>query len=110
MGHAFRVHRVNERDVIHLAGDVGKKRGDVFAAFAVLLEIPKRFHETPLALLAEGCGADADEVDVLAVLGDQFRFVVEGVNVAGTARHEDEDYALGSLRDEGGLCSQRVAG
>ena len=103
MCHAFRVHRMNERDVIHLAGDVGEKGGDVLSAFAVLLEIPKRFHETPLALLAEGCGADADEVDVLAVLGDQFGLVVEGVDVARSASHEDEDYAFGSLRDEGAL-------
>ena len=108
MGHAFGVHRMNERKVIHLAGDVGKKRGNLLSAFAVLLEIPKGFHELPLALFAEGCGTDADEVDILAVHGDEFGLVVEGVDVAGPTRHEDKDYALGSLRDEGGLCSQWI--
>ena len=108
MGHAFGVHRVNERKIIHLACDVGKKGGDVLSAFAVLLEIPKRFHELPLALFAEGCGADADEVDVLAVHGNEFGLVVEGVDVTGTARHEDEDHALGSLWNEGGLGSQWI--
>ncbi len=108
MGHAFGVHRVNERKVIHLACYVGEKGGNLLSAFAVLLEIPKRFHELPLALFAEGCGADADKVDVLAVHGDEFGFVVEGIDVAGPACHEDKDYAFGSLWDEGGLCRQRI--
>ena len=109
MSHAFRMHGMNKCEVIHLTGYVGKKRGDGLPTFAVLLEIPQGFHQFPLALFAEGCGADTYEINVLAVLGDQFGLVVESIDVTGSARHEDEDYALSSLRDEGGLGGQGIA-
>ena len=75
----------------------------MFAAFAVLLEIPQGFHQLPLALFAKGSCPDTDEIDVLTILGNEFRLVVEGIDVTRSTRHEDEDYALSSLRDEGGL-------
>ncbi len=109
MSHAFRMHGMNKCEVIHLTGYMGEKRGDGLPAFAVLLEIPQGFHQFPLALFAKGCGTDTYEINVLAILGDQFGLVVESIDVTGSTRHEDENYALSSLRDEGGLGGQGIA-
>ena len=81
----------------------------MLSAFAVLLEIPKGFHQASFAGFAEGACSYSDKVKVFAVLGDQFGFVVKGVYVTGSARHEDEDYALGPLGKERGLWSQGIA-
>ena len=81
MGHAFGMHRMNKRKVVHLACHVGKERGHVLSAFAVLLEIPKGFHQASFARFAKGACSYPDKVEVLAVLCDQFGFVVEGIDV-----------------------------
>ena len=108
MGHSFGVHRMNERYVIHLVCYVREKRGDVLSAFAVLLEIPKGFHQASLALFAKGACSYSDKVEIFPVPRDQFGLVIEGVDVTGSARHEEEDNSLGPLRNEGGLCRQGV--
>ena len=103
VSHPLGVHGMNESQIIHLTGNVRKKGGYVLATLAMLLEVPHRLHQLPFALLAEGSGAHPDEIDVLLILGKELGFVVEGVGVAGTTGHENEDDPLGSLRDEGVL-------
>jgi hypothetical protein len=63
---------------------------------AVLFEIPEGFEEFTLALFSESLFADADEVEGLAVAFDEFGFVVEGIDMAGAAGHEEKDNALGA--------------
>ena len=68
----------------------------------MLLEVPHRLHQLPFACLPK-VPVHPDEINVLLILGKELGFVVEGVNVAGTTGHENEDDPLGSLRDEGVL-------
>ena len=65
VSHPLGVHGMNECQIVHLTGNVGEKGGYVLAALAMLLEVPHGLHQLPFALLAEGTGADPDEIDVL---------------------------------------------
>jgi hypothetical protein len=57
---------------------------------------------------SEGGFTDADKVEALAVTFDEIRFVVEAVDMAGTAGHEQEDDALGAGGEKRGLRSEGV--
>ena len=65
-----------------------------------------------MAFFAEGVFTDADEVEGLAIAFDKLGLVVEGVDMAGSAGHEEEDDALGPSGKDGrfwgeggGLCA-----
>ena len=96
VGDAFGVHGVDEAEVIDMLGDVREEAADPAAGLAVLFEIPEGFEEFALALFSESLFADADEVEGLAVAFDEFGFVVEGIDMAGAAGHEEKDNALGA--------------
>ena len=86
-------HGVNEGDVVHVLGKVGKKSGDCFAALSVLLEVP--FRADDAALLFVAAAPEGFDVHGFAVQRVQFGFVVEGVHVTGSSVHEEEDDVFG---------------
>src|SRR4051812_5966952 len=72
---------------------MGKQLRDPLARLAVLLEAPFRADDPPLALCATATfGFDLYR---LAVEGIHLRLVVERVDMAWSAIHEQEDHALG---------------
>ena len=80
---------MNEGDVVHVLGKVGKESGDCFAALSVLLESPFRADDAALFFVA--AASEGFYVNGFAVQRVQFGFVVEGVHVAGASVHEEED-------------------
>ena len=108
VGDAFSVHGVDEAEVIDVLPDVWKEFADVAAGLAVLLEVPERLEELALALFAEGVFANADEVVALAIAFDELGFVIEAVDMAGTAGHEEEDDSFGSAGEGGRLGRERI--
>ena len=86
-------HGVNEGDVVHMLGKVREKSGDCFAALSVLLEGP--FWADDAALLFMAAASEGFDVNGFAVQRVEFGFVVEGVHVAGTSVHEEEDDVFG---------------
>lgn len=101
VGHALGVHGVDEAEVVDVLGNMGKEGADPAAGLAVLFEIPEWFEELALGLFSEGVFADADEVEGLAVAFDELGFVVEGIDMAGAAGHEEEDDSLGLSGKDG---------
>ena len=75
---------------------VREEVADPLAALAVLLELPLRPDDPPLVLLA--APAERLDGDRLAVELVQLRLVVERVDLARPAVHEQEDDALGLRR------------
>src|SRR5690606_19402680 len=63
------------------------------AALAILLELPTRFNDAPLVLMPTA--TERFHSDRLIVATDHRRLVIERVNVAWPAVHEQEDHALG---------------
>ena len=108
VGHSLGVHGVDEAKVIDVLGNVRKEAADPTPGLAVLFEIPEGLKELALALFSEGVFADADEVEGLSVAFDEFGFVVEGIDMAGAARHEEEDDALGAAGKDGKLRRERI--
>ena len=70
----------------------GKSVGDGLAALAVLLEAPLGADDPPLVLLA--AAAEGLDRDRLAVQRVKVGLIVEGIDVARAAVHEQEDDAL----------------
>src|SRR5262245_33966844 len=83
---------MEESDVIHAAADMWKEITDVLPALTVLLEAP--LGANGAALVAVAAAAEGAYGDGAAVERIELRFVVEGIDVAGTAVHEQEDHAL----------------
>ena len=75
----------------HVA-EVREQVADPLAALAVLLELPLRPDDAALVLLA--AAAERLDRDRLAVEAVELRLVVEGIDVARPAVHEQEDDAL----------------
>ena len=90
------VHALQEAQVIDHSGHVREEFGRPVAALAALLEFPKRLHHPHRGTHA-GLGERAGivEVERNAVLLHHLRLVVEGIDVADTACHEQKDDALG---------------
>src|SRR5216683_1651527 len=86
-------HGVNEGDVVHTAGQVGQEAADVLATLPARLPGPRALHVRSRRTLKELNLAAG--IKLLSVALDQLRLVVEGVNLAGGAGHEQLDYALG---------------
>ena len=100
------VHRVDEGDVVDALAHVGKEIRDVLAALSVLLEGPLGSDDAPFV----PCPTPAPGLDLdrLPVQGVEPGLVVEGVDVARTTVHEEEDHALRARREVGRLRRQRV--
>src|SRR5689334_8473833 len=82
----FRHHRVNERDVVHAGGQVRHQIAYPFAATAALFPLPWAGHHRAGTALEQ---LDfATRVEFLAVTLNEFRFVIEGVALAGGTRHK----------------------
>ena len=91
MGYPVGVHAVDEAEVIDLPGNVREELRNQLAAFTVAFEAPGRFHHPLRSHLAAARDA---KLDLLPVVLIKARLVVEGVYLARSALHEDEDDAL----------------
>ena len=103
---ALGVHALDERDVVDAGGQVGEQVADPRAALAVLPEVPLGTDDA--ALVAVAAAALGLHLDGLAVEPVELGLVVEGVDMARAAVHEQEDDALGLARQQGRLARQRV--
>ena len=93
MQRRVRGHRVQEGDVVDAGRHVREEVGDPLAALSVLLEVPLGPDDHALALgTATTPGLDFDG---LAIQRVELRLVVEGIDLAGSAVHEQEDHGLG---------------
>src|SRR5581483_12412302 len=86
---------------------VREQIADPLAALAVLLEFPLGTDDSPLILVA--AAAERLYRDGLAVQRVEVGFVIEGIDMAGTAVHEEEDHALGLGRVRRFLRGRRIA-
>jgi hypothetical protein len=77
-----------------------------FAALAVLMELPTWFDNASLVLMT--AAAEGFDIDRLAVHADHGGLVIERVDVARPAVHEEEDDALGLCRQRRGLGRERT--
>ncbi len=83
---------MDEGDVVDASRQVGEERGDWLAALPKLLEAPLGADDSPLIFLA--AAAEGLDRDRLAVQRVKVGLKVEGIDVARTAVHEQEDDAL----------------
>ena len=92
---AFRVHAVQEAQVIDMLVDVREEIRGPATGFAMLLEVPQRLHHAlERAFAGLGHGTGIGHVDDLAVVFEESRLVVVGIDVADAALHEEEDDAF----------------
>ncbi len=96
-------HGVDDAEIIGVFGDVGEEAGNPEAAFAVPFEFPFGGHEVGSAVASGGGGGG------FASVGDEFGFVVEGVDVGGGSLHAEEDDVFGFSGEVGGLGGERAA-
>src|SRR4051794_12531338 len=89
MGRLVAAQAVDDAQVVGVLSDVGEEIGNPQAALAVLLELPGGSHER-FALAA------ATRIAGFAVIGEETRFVVKGIDIARAALHEKENDALGA--------------
>ncbi len=98
VGDAFGVEGMEEAEVVDVAGDVGEEIRYPAAALAVTGEVPGRRHDAlaraALAGVGQGPGVIEGEGSV-GVLGEG-GLVVEGVDLADAALHEEEEDTAGS--------------
>ena len=111
---------MQEGDVIYASRYVRKELTDGLATLSVMLKAPLRTDNTSLVLLATT--SERLDLNRLAVERIQVRLVVEGIDVARTAVHEEEDdrLRLGTLLRASGrervsersdaVCGNRLAG
>src|SRR5438552_18150435 len=87
---------MHEGDVIDACGQVGEQIADPLAGLAILVEFPLGTHDA--ALVAPTSPPEGLDWDGAAIERIKLRFVVESVDVAGAAIHEQEDdaFRLGS--------------
>src|SRR5262245_33526742 len=91
---------MDEGDVIHALREVRKKFGNPFAAPPVLAELPLGPHDSPL--VAVTAAPERFDFHGLPVERIHLRLVVERLDMARAAVHEEENDAL-RLRREMGL-------
>ena len=100
-------HRVEERNLVHVPGDVREKAAHPLAALAVLHEVPLWPHDAAQVFFA--ATPEGLHLNRLAVERIQLRLVVERVHVAWPAVHEQENHALGLARQRRIPWRQRIA-
>jgi hypothetical protein len=103
--HALGVHGVNEAKIVDLFRDLGKETGGVVAGLAMLRKLPERLENLFLLDLAL---AGVEEFDLLVVIREEGRLVVECIDLGGAALHEEEDDALGAGRMLAGTAVERA--
>ena len=95
----FGSHRVEECNVVDTAGQVREQLADPLAGLAVLMELPARLDDSPLIFVP--AAAEGFDVDRFSIHADHRRLIVERVDMARTAIHEQEDDALRTGRKLG---------
>jgi hypothetical protein len=104
---------VNEAEVVDMRGHVGKKFGDPATGLAVARKFPKGFHDALFgwfAFAAVGDGARVVEIEHLTVGIEEGGLVIESVEMAWAALHEDENDAVGFWFEVRGFGRKRVDG
>ena len=104
-------HAFHDGDVVHHRGQSWQHLGDLGAALAVAGEGELRPHHGGVGA-DEGVALAADHLgwDRFAFHGAQLRLVVEHVELAGGARHEQLDHGLGPAGKVGRLRGQGAPG
>lgn len=102
------LHGVDKSDVINTFADVREEVGNVFTALPVLFKFPAWFDDASLGFFAPA--TESFDVDGFPVHPDHVRFVVEGIDVARAAVHEEEDNAFGLGCEMGRAGRKWVAG
>jgi len=100
-------HGVDEGDVVNFLSQMGKQIADPFAAFAVLPEFPARFHDA--TLIAMPAPTEGLHFDSFAIHPVHAGFVIEGVDLAGTTVHVEEDHIFRARLEVGCLGSEGIA-
>ena len=98
-----RVHGMDEADVVDALTHMGKDFADPLAALAVLLEPEGRGEEPVLGIPK---GLPVNDFGALSLVFPDLGFVVEGVDLGGSAGHEQLDHALGPGSEVGSLGGQ----
>ena len=83
-------HRVNERNVIDAGGEMREETAHLLAALAILLELPLGADDPAFVLPA--APTKRLHLNGLSIEPVKLGLVVEGVDVAGPAIHEQEDH------------------
>ena len=101
------MHGVEHAQLVGLTGDVREQFTGPKAALPVLAELPGRGQQ-----VVGGAGDDTrlGEWQRLAIIAAEQRLVVEGVDMAGAAMHEQKDHPLGARSKVGLAWSQRAGG
>ena len=86
------IHGMNKANVINAGAEMREQVRHHLAAFTVAFEFPLGTNDPPLALATST--AKGLDLDGLSIKRIEIRLVVEGVDLAGTAIHEEEDYVL----------------
>jgi len=97
---------MNERRVVDAGGQMGQQFAHPLAALPVPGELPGRLHHG--AALAEKRGDGVGPLRLLAVVFDELRLVVVGVDGAQAAGQEDHDQPLGLGREMGAFALQQL--
>jgi hypothetical protein len=108
---AFGLERMNEAKVIDVIRHVREEFGDPASALTVLAEFPKRFHDALLRgffFAAVGDVARVVEIKHLAVAFEKSGLVIERVEMARAALHENENDAVGFSFEMGRARGKRV--
>ncbi len=101
----IRDHRSHDGEVVHARADAREQVADGDAAFAVAAELPRTLEHVADVVELSRVGLDLDRLAVLAIepgLG------VEGIELGGTAVHEEKDDALRLGREMRGSGRERV--
>ena len=102
MGGDVGLHPAAEAHVVGVLGDLGKEITDPEAALPMLPELPRRGEQL-------GAGAEA-ATKGLAVVLEQLRLVIEGVDVGRASAHAEEDHPLRLRRKVRVALGERIGG
>jgi len=100
-------HRMEKGDIVNMLREMWKEGRDLLATLPVGGELPLRPHDPSLALLA--AAPLRLHLDRLAVEVVELRLVIEGIDMARAAIHEQEDHALRLGGEVGNLRGQRIS-
>ena len=89
---------MHERNIVDAVAQVREEIAHILAAVAPLTEFPPRLDDAALILVP--ATAKRFHFDRLAVHADHRRLVVERVDMAWTAVHEQKDHALRLRREQ----------
>ena len=107
--HALGVHRTHDAVVVGEFGHVGKQLRDPAPALPTLLEVPHRLHHaTGRAHAGLRDRALVEKLHHFAVIRVERGLVVEAVEVAHSAAHEEKNHALRPRRKMSRMRRERV--